>query len=43
MLATFHNLAFIQGLVCSIRDAVRQGEFSRFKQTFLARYAGGNE
>jgi len=43
VLATFHNLAFIQGLVRSIRDAVRQGEFARFKQRFLARYAGGNE
>jgi queuine tRNA-ribosyltransferase len=43
VLATFHNLAFIQGLVRSIREAIRQGEFPRFKQRFLARYAGGNE
>ena len=43
VLATSHNLAFIQGLVRSIRDAVRKGEFARFKQKFLARYAGGNE
>jgi queuine tRNA-ribosyltransferase len=43
VLATFHNLAFIQDLVRSIRDAVRRGEFARFKQTFLARYAGGGE
>ncbi len=43
VLATFHNLAFIQGLVRSIREAIRQGEFPRFKQKFLARYAGGNE
>ena len=43
VLATFHNLAFIQGLVGSIREAVRRGEFPRFKQRFLARYAGGNE
>jgi queuine tRNA-ribosyltransferase len=43
VLATHHNLAFIQDLVRSIRDAVRQGEFMRFKQSFLARYAGGNE
>lgn len=43
VLATFHNLAFIQGLVRSIREAVSQGEFPRFKQKFLARYAGGNE
>lgn len=42
-LATFHNLAFIQGLVRSIREAIRQGEFTRFKQKFLARYGGGNE
>jgi len=43
VLATFHNLAFIQNLVRSIREAVRQGEFARFKQGFLARYAGGGE
>jgi queuine tRNA-ribosyltransferase len=42
-LATFHNLAFIQGLVRSVREAIRQGEFTRFKQKFLARYGGGNE
>jgi queuine tRNA-ribosyltransferase len=42
VLATFHNLAFIQGLVGSIREAVRRGEFPRFKQSFLARYAGGS-
>jgi queuine tRNA-ribosyltransferase len=41
VLATFHNLTFIQGLVRSIREAIRQGEFPRFKQRFLARYAGG--
>jgi queuine tRNA-ribosyltransferase len=43
VLATFHNLAFIQGLVRSIQDAVRRGEFARFKQKFLARYAGAGE
>ncbi|HYW84893.1 MAG TPA: tRNA-guanine transglycosylase, partial [Spirochaetia bacterium] len=43
VLATFHNLAFIQNLVRSIREAVRQGEFARFKQGFLARYTGGGE
>lgn len=43
VLATLHNLAFIQCLIGSVREAVRRGDFPRFKQRFLARYAGGTE
>jgi queuine tRNA-ribosyltransferase len=38
VLATCHNLAFIQGLVREIRDAVGRHDFPRFKQAFLSRY-----
>jgi queuine tRNA-ribosyltransferase len=41
VLATLHNLAFIQRLVCSIREAIVRGEFLRFKRDFLARYSAG--
>jgi queuine tRNA-ribosyltransferase len=41
VLATAHNLAFIQGLVRRIRESIGRGEFPAFKREFLARYAGG--
>jgi queuine tRNA-ribosyltransferase len=40
VLATGHNLAFIQRLMRSIRDAVCRGGFTTFKQRFMERYAG---
>jgi queuine tRNA-ribosyltransferase len=43
VLATTHNLSFIQGLVRGIRDSITRGEFSRFKNGFLSRYDGGEE
>ncbi|HEY9594476.1 MAG TPA: tRNA guanosine(34) transglycosylase Tgt, partial [Spirochaetia bacterium] len=43
VLATCHNLAFIQRLVSGIRDAVDEGRFPQFKRDFLARYEAGGE
>jgi len=41
VLATCHNLAFIQGLVREIRSAVSHGTLTGFKQSFLSRYDAG--
>jgi queuine tRNA-ribosyltransferase len=41
VLATCHNLAFIQGLVRDIRGAVARRVFRQFKQSFLSRYDAG--
>ena len=38
MLTTQHNLSFIQSLVLSIRQSIGQGNFRRFKDSYLARY-----
>jgi queuine tRNA-ribosyltransferase len=38
VLATCHNLSFIQGLVRDSRAAVEAGAFAAFKERFLARY-----
>jgi queuine tRNA-ribosyltransferase len=38
VLATLHNLSFIQRLVRDIREAVAQGRFRAFKEGFLQRY-----
>jgi queuine tRNA-ribosyltransferase len=43
VLATLHNLAFIQGLVHGIREAVAHRTFSQFKEHFLSRYHAGDE
>jgi queuine tRNA-ribosyltransferase len=43
VLATCHNLAFIQGLVSDIRGAVSAGTFQGFKHGFLSRYNGAQE
>ena len=42
VLATCHNLAFLQKLVRDIREAVAHHAFSQFKQSFLSRYDAGN-
>ena len=39
MLTTQHNLAFIQHLVVSVRQSIREGRFRRFKEQYLERYA----
>jgi len=41
VLATCHNLAFIESLVEKIRTAVAASSFAQFKAEFLARYQGG--
>jgi queuine tRNA-ribosyltransferase len=41
VLATAHNLAFIQALVRGIRESIGRGRFLAFKKEFLTRYAGG--
>jgi queuine tRNA-ribosyltransferase len=41
MLTTRHNLAFIQDLVGSIRQSIREGRFRRFKEQYLERYGQG--
>jgi queuine tRNA-ribosyltransferase len=41
VLATCHNLAFIQRLVTDIRRAVAEGTFLAYKERFLARYTAG--
>lgn len=38
MLASYHNLAFLQGLVRRIRYSIEEGRFMDFKRDFLARY-----
>jgi queuine tRNA-ribosyltransferase len=41
VLATCHNLAFIQRLVADIRGAISRGDFPGFKLSFLSRYDAG--
>jgi queuine tRNA-ribosyltransferase len=41
VLATMHNLAFLQSLVLCIRDAIGRGDFLTFKADFLLRYGSG--
>lgn len=41
VLATMHNLAFLQSLIHGIRSAIARGVFSTFKRDFLDRYSRG--
>lgn len=41
MLATEHNLFFLQQLMKEIRTAIRGGTFARFREDFLSRYPVG--
>jgi len=41
VLATMHNLAFLQSLLHRIRGAIARGLFSAFKREFLDRYSRG--
>jgi queuine tRNA-ribosyltransferase len=43
VLASHHNLAFIQNLVRSIREVITRGQFPAFKKDFLSRYGRGEE
>ncbi len=38
VLATWHNLYFMENFMKKIRDAIRNGRFSEFKEEFLRRY-----
>jgi queuine tRNA-ribosyltransferase len=41
MLASYHNLFFLNDLVLKARSAIEQGRFSAFKKEFLSRYSEG--
>jgi queuine tRNA-ribosyltransferase len=43
MLASYHNLFFLNDLVLKARSAIEQGRFSAFKKEFLSRYSEGHE
>jgi queuine tRNA-ribosyltransferase len=43
MLATYHNLYFLQDFVTQIRESVRRGEFRAFKRDFLTTYAASGK
>ena len=40
MLASFHNLYFLNELVSNARTAIEQNQFMQFKKEFLSRYTG---
>jgi queuine tRNA-ribosyltransferase len=40
MLASYHNLSFLNQLVTDARRAIEEGRFSVFKREFLAKYKG---
>ena len=40
MLASYHNLYFLNGLVQKARNAIEQGHFAEFKREFLEKYCG---
>ena len=42
MLTTEHNLFFLQNLMQNIRNAIVEGKFLKFKNTFLRNYHGTN-
>ncbi len=42
MLATYHNLAFLNQLMEEIRAAIRSDTFVEYRTAFLARFTGGN-
>ena len=42
MLATYHNLAFLNQLMEEIRIAIANDTFTEFRAAFLARFMGGN-
>jgi len=42
MLATYHNLAFLNQLMVEIRAAIQSDTFVDYRNAFLARFAGGN-
>ena len=43
ILASFHNLYFLNELVINAREAIKENRFGVFKKDFLDKYSGGNE
>ena len=43
MLASYHNLYFINDLVANSRTAIEEGRFLEFKKNFLSHYTDGEE
>ena len=43
VLATYHSTYFYQNLMKSIRKAIEDRRFNKFKEDFLARYSEGKE
>ncbi|MBO5137373.1 MAG: tRNA guanosine(34) transglycosylase Tgt [Spirochaetaceae bacterium] len=42
MLASYHNLAFLNQMIQEIRSAIEQDRFLEYKKDFLCRYKAGN-
>jgi queuine tRNA-ribosyltransferase len=40
MLASYHNLAFLHGMIREAREAIERDEFDSYRKAFLARFAG---
>jgi queuine tRNA-ribosyltransferase len=43
MLASYHNLYFINELVLNARKAIEENRFMAFKKDFLTKYSEGKE
>ncbi len=43
MLATWHNLAFLHGMMAEIREAIEGDTFEAYRSAFLARFFGNRE
>lgn len=43
MLASYHNLAFLHGMMKEIREAISTNTFAEYRTTFLARFKGGSQ
>ena len=43
MLASYHNLYFLNNMVLEARQAIDNGTFAEYKKSFLARYEGGQK
>ncbi len=43
MLASYHNLAFLHGMMREIREAIANGSFGAYRDRFLRRFSGGAE
>ena len=41
MLASYHNLYFLNNMILEVRNAIENGTFAEYKRAFLSRYFGG--